>query len=104
MSNDLLIKMALQRQEAFKNLSKHLKTIKKVVAKLDPKAEVYLFGSVAEDNYNYSSDIDILVVTDLYPAKVICELWEAGIEAPFEIHVYTAEKAAFFKKGKIKKL
>ncbi len=101
MSDELLIKTALQRQEAFKNLPKHLKTIKKTVRELDPKAEIYLFGSVAENNYNYSSDIDILVVTHLYPAKVISELWKVGITEPFEIHVYTPEKADFFKKEKL---
>jgi hypothetical protein len=104
MSNELLAKTALQRQEAFKNLPKHLKTIKKTVGKLDPKAEVYLFGSVADNSYNYSSDIDILVVTDTYPAKVICELWKAGIENPFEIHVYPPEKADFFKNAKLVRL
>lgn len=96
MSHELLIKEALERQEAFKNLPARLKTIKETVLKLDPNAEVYLFGSVAEGRYNYSSDIDILVITNLPPANVIVELWKAGIEEPFEIHVYTAEKKSIF--------
>ena len=104
MSHELLVKTALKRQGIFRNLAKHLKTIKKTVNELDPKAEVYLFGSVAENNYNYSSDIDILVVTDLYPAKIHAELWKAGIGEPFEIHVYSAEKASFFKKAKLEKV
>jgi hypothetical protein len=32
------------------------------------------------------------------------ELWKAGIKEPFEIHVHPPEKAAFFKKAKLKKL
>lgn len=95
-SNAFLVKEALKRQEAFKNLPTHLKTIKETVQKLDAAAEVYLFGSVAEERYNYSSDIDILVITNLPPANVIVELWKAGIEEPFEIHVYTAEKKSLF--------
>lgn len=104
MSHDLLVETALQRQDAFKNLSKRLKTIKKTVTELDPEAEAYLFGSVAEKRYNYSSDIDILIITKLHPAQIHAELWKAGIKDPFEIHVHTPEKAAFFKKAKLKKL
>jgi len=104
MSHEILVKTALKRQEAFRNLAKHLKTIKRKVNELDPKAEVYLFGSVAEKKHNYSSDIDILIVTKLYPAKVHAELWKAGIKEPFEIHVYPPEKAFFFRAAKLEKL
>jgi predicted nucleotidyltransferase len=97
MSHEILVKTALKRQEAFRNLAKHLKTIKKTVHKLDPEAETYMFGSVAEKKHNYSSDIDILIITKLHPAKIHSELWKAGIKEPFEIHVYTPEKATFFK-------
>jgi hypothetical protein len=104
MSHEILVKTALKRQEAYRNLARHLQTIKERVNELDPKAEVYIFGSVLEKEHNYSSDIDILVVTDLYPAKVIGELWKAGIGEPFEIHVHSAEKASFFKKAKLEKV
>ena len=104
MSHELLIKTALKRQEAFKNLAKHLKTIKKTVNELDPEAEAYIFGSVAEKKHNYSSDIDILIITKLHPAKVHAELWKAGIKEPFEIHVHSPEEAAFFKAARLEKL
>lgn len=103
MSHEILVKL-LERQEIFKNLAKYLKIIKGKVAELDPNAEVYLFGSVAEGNYNYSSDIDILIITNLYPANVNAELWKVGIKDPFEIHVYSPEKASFFKRAKLKKI
>jgi predicted nucleotidyltransferase len=90
--------MALQRQEIFNNMPKYLIAIKKTVLKLDPGAEVYLFGSSATREHNYSSDIDILVITKLQPAKVITELWKVGIEDPFEIHVHTNKEAEFFRK------
>ena len=97
MSLDILVERALMRREAFRKLNERLKTIRDVVHKLDPKAEVFLFGSVAEGKHNYSSDIDVLVVTRLSPAKVLSELWKAGIKEPFEIHVHPPEKVAIYK-------
>jgi len=97
MSHELIVKTALKRQEAFRNLAKHLKTIKETVYRLDPEAETYMFGSVVEKKHNYSSDIDILIITRLHPAKFHSELWKAGIKEPFEIHVHKPEKADFFK-------
>jgi uncharacterized protein len=97
MSHEILVKTALKRQEAFRNLSRYLKIIKETVHQLDPQAETYMFGSVAEKEHNYSSDIDILIITKLGPANVHSELWKAGIKEPFEIHVEVPEKATFYK-------
>lgn len=97
MTHEIIVKTALKRREAFRNLNKHLKTIKETVTKLDPEAETYLFGSAAEKRHNYSSDIDILVITKTKPAKIHLELWKAGIKEPFEIHVHSPEKAHFYK-------
>lgn len=97
MSHKILVEVALKRREVFSKLQEYLRVIKDVVCKLDSKAEVYMFGSVAEKNYNYSSDIDILVITRVHPANVLLELWKAGIKDPFEVHVQTPEKAVFYK-------
>ena len=105
MSNDLLVRTALERRNAFVNLPKYLQTIKETVQKLDSKAEVYLFGSVAEGESNYSSDIDILIITNVYPAKIHAELWEAGIKEPFEIHIHNRKEAEFFtRRATLKKI
>ncbi len=98
MSNDILVKAAMQRQEAFNNIKAHLEKITNTIRKLDPKAKVYLFGSATEIEHNYSSDIDVLIITELYPAKVHAELWKAGVREPFEIHVHTRREAEFFKR------
>ncbi len=79
-------------------MAENLETIKKNVIELDPKAEIFIFGSVAEKKYNYSSDIDIIIVTKLNSTKVHLELWKAGIRDPFEIHVHPSEKASLYKK------
>lgn len=97
-SNDIILKDALKRKEIFTNLGKYLETIKEVVHKMDPDAEVFLFGSVAENTHTLSSDIDVLVVTRLEPARVYFELWKSGIKDPFEIHVQPPEKVILYQR------
>jgi len=98
MSHEILVKTALRRREAFKRLAENLDVIKRTVHKLDPEAEIFIFGSVAENRYNYSSDIDVLIITRIHPATVHFELWKAGVKDPFEVHVHPPEKLAFTKK------
>ena len=98
MSHKIFVRRALKRREVFERLQEHLETIKRVVCEIDPEAEVFLFGSVAEGKYNYSSDIDVLVVTRFPAAKIHLELWRAGIREPFEIHIQPPEKAQFYKR------
>lgn len=88
-SEKLLVSEAKRRAQIFNNIDEYLKTIADTVKKLDKNAEAYLFGSVAEGKHLLSSDIDILIITDLPPAEVITELWRSGITDPFEIHVAT---------------
>ncbi|RLG82574.1 MAG: nucleotidyltransferase domain-containing protein [Thermoprotei archaeon] len=97
-SRELILKYAAKRREVFKNLDKYLAKIKKIVKKIDPYAKIYLFGSVAEGNYILSSDIDILIITDVPREKILTELWRNGISDPFEIHVYTVEYLDLFRK------
>ena len=87
MSERIIVREALRRREVFTKLEKWLELIAGVVKQLDPEAEVYLFGSVAEGRYNLSSDIDVLVVTEEEPPRVIAELVRRGVGDPFEIHV-----------------
>lgn len=65
---------AKRRQEVFKNLDKYLAVIKEVAKSIDPSAEVYLFGSVAEGRHILSSDIDVLIVTTADPGAVLEKL------------------------------
>ena len=46
----------MRRKKVFARLGELLQRVKKRVLELDPKAEVYLFGSVAEGRSTYSSD------------------------------------------------
>ncbi|MGC9072335.1 MAG: nucleotidyltransferase domain-containing protein [Acidilobus sp.] len=83
----MLLEDARRRAEVFSRLKDYLRKAVEVVKGLDPSAEVYLFGSVAEGRWLLSSDIDVLIVTDLRPEVVISRLWEAGLSDPFEFHV-----------------
>jgi predicted nucleotidyltransferase len=98
MSNEIIVKAALKRREVFGNLEENLRTIKETVRKLDPHAEVYLFGSAAERRHTYSSDIDVLIITKKEPARVHYELWKAGIKDPFEIHVQPPQNLHLYKR------
>ena len=98
MLEELLVSEARRRREVFENLEKYLKRLVDVVKRLDPSSEVYLFGSVAEGRYLLSSDIDVLVVTDTSPGKVLAELWLAGIGDPFEVHVVTKDAVEVYRR------
>jgi predicted nucleotidyltransferase len=83
---DPLVSEARKRQTYFKELPKYLAIIKDAVRKkVDSQAKIFLFGSVAEGTNVYSSDIDILVVSDKKPEEIRVALWDAGIEEPFEV-------------------
>ena len=88
------VQEAIKRREIFHHLDRHLETIKRTVQKIDQDAEVYVFGSVPEKNYTYSSDIDVLIVSNKDAGKIRLELWRSGMREPFEIHVYPPTKAA----------
>ena len=95
---ELLAREARRRREVFEHLEEYLEKLVETIRSLDSGAEVYLFGSVAEGKYTYSSDIDVLVVTDKRPEEVISMLWSRGIEDPFEIHVVTKDMLENYKR------
>jgi predicted nucleotidyltransferase len=95
---DPVIEDARRRQDVFKNLDKYLRIIKEVVRSIDPDAEVYLFGSVAENRYALSSDIDVLIITNADPGIVLEKLWRAGIGPPFEVHVRMPNKLVYYER------
>ncbi|MDP8003599.1 MAG: nucleotidyltransferase domain-containing protein [Caldisphaera sp.] len=97
MSERLLIEEAKRKAKIYENLHFYLKTAYQVVKELDKNGEIYIFGSVAEKRNLISSDIDILVVTNLPTEIVIAKLWEKGITNPFEIHVVKSEMLNIYK-------
>jgi len=97
-SYDYLIAEALERRRIFQNLDAYLERLKELVLKVDPKAELYIFGSVAEGRYNYSSDVDVLVVSDADRLKVFEALAEEDFTKVFDVHVRRPEDVSWYKR------
>jgi predicted nucleotidyltransferase len=99
LSEEFWLREARRRREVFENLDTYLRRLAAIVKRLDPSSEVYLFGSVAEGRYLDSSDIDVLVVSDvLKPGETLAALWAEGFGDPFEIHVVDAANAETYKR------
>ncbi len=99
MSEEPWLREARRRREIFDNLNTHLHRLAEALRRLDPRCEVYLFGSVAEGRHTYSSDIDVLVVSDvLGPGEALAALWEEGFGDPFEVHVVDRAAAEAYRR------
>ncbi|MHB1708348.1 MAG: nucleotidyltransferase domain-containing protein [Thermoplasmataceae archaeon] len=81
------VEAAYRRKHIFNHLSENLKGIRDAVLQLDKDARFYLFGSVPAGTSILSSDIDILIITELPVEVVISNLWKNGFSDPFEFHV-----------------
>jgi predicted nucleotidyltransferase len=99
LSEEFWLREARRRREVFENLDTYLRRLAAFVKRLDPASEIYLFGSVAEGRYLYSSDIDVLVVSDvLKPGETLAALWAEGFGDPFEIHVVDRAAAEVYRR------
>ncbi len=91
-----------RRKDAFDNIDKNLENIVKLIKSSDKNSELYLFGSVLQSNFNYASDIDILIITE--NKNVIYDvLWKNDYSDPYEFHVRTREESKYYFKH-IKKI
>ncbi|MEM2928127.1 MAG: nucleotidyltransferase domain-containing protein [Nitrososphaerota archaeon] len=94
---NIFIREAFKREEAFKNLPKLLKEIKKILNEMDKESKIFLFGSVAKNEYVLISDIDVLILTKLKPNEVIAKLRKEGFDELFEFHVMDEKRFNFYK-------
>jgi len=111
---DLLLEEKKEREKYFKDPEKYAKRIKKKAKKILKSVKVFLFGSIVRGDFLFSSDIDLLVVSDNFKeserGKIISQLLnEAGFFSPFQIHLVKKgdfEKwyKNFIKKGEIKEI
>ena len=67
--------------------------VKDIIVRYDPKAKVYMFGSVVKGRHTAASDIDILVVTERVDLKydMMVEVYRS-LDAPIELHITTRDK------------
>lgn len=80
-----------------KRKTKHITTlIKQAVGRIDPNAQIILYGSRARGTEKVDSDWDILILTD-YPVDIVKErvfrntLYDLELETgePFSVFVYS---------------
>jgi predicted nucleotidyltransferase len=96
--SDPLVEEALRRRAIFDNLERYLARLKEVVQGVDPDAEVYLFGSVAEKRHSYSSDIDILIITEKERIEVLEALAKEEFAEIFDLHVRKPADTEWYKR------
>ena len=94
---EYIVSEALKRREVHDNLWKYLEMFKRVVLEVDPNAEIYLFGSVAEGVWNYSSDIDILIITVKDKLKILEALAKEDYMKFFDVHIRSPTEASWYK-------
>jgi len=80
----------LKKLKQLRSYMEVARQVKEVVLSIDPKAEVYVFGSTVKGMYTAASDIDILVVSERKDLeyKIKVESYRR-IDAPIEIHFTT---------------
>ena len=76
-----------------KNYMKTAQKVKEIVKEIDPKAEVYVFGSTVRGKYTAASDIDILIVTNKIKEKykIMVKTYKK-VKAPIELHITTPKQ------------
>lgn len=91
------IKSGRETLHHLRNYREIAKSVKEIVMKRYPEAEVYVFGSAVEGKFTAASDIDILIVSDdverdegsLLKAEI---LRQVGYSVPLQIHVATSRQ------------
>jgi predicted nucleotidyltransferase len=88
----------LSREKYFKNYLEYAKILKDNAKKIlkDKKLRVLVFGSVVENDFTLSSDIDVLIISNKAPmkgvkrGKILGKIYASlGKAHPFEIHLIT---------------
>jgi predicted nucleotidyltransferase len=79
--------------DQLRNWKEIAKCVKEIISKIDPSAEIYVFGSVVRGEYTGASDIDILVITNNIEKKyeIMVKVYKK-INAPVELHIVSPEQ------------
>jgi len=95
---DPIVAEALRRREILDNLQTYLRRLKETALKVDPEAKIYLFGSVAEGKHTYSSDVDVLIITERDRLEMFRALLAEEFIKFFEIHVRNPKEAWWYRR------
>ena len=91
----------MERVEYFKNYSKYVKEMKKLLSEHLKEFQLYVFGSILNDYSVGLSDIDIAIVSDEFKSRekklrAYDVLFEKYFYSPFEFHLLTKKEWEFF--------
>ncbi len=96
---DVLIETQKIKKQYFKNWQSYCQKIKKNAKEILGEVEVFVFGSVAKNEWEPSSDIDILIVSKALPkdfekrAQIRTKIKsQIGPFSPFQIHLASSEE------------
>ena len=81
-----------KKKKIFDNRDYYINKLANQIKNYDQNSEIYLFDSVLSRNYNMSSDIDILIITD-EKQKIMKLLWDNNYDEPFEFHIKYRDEA-----------
>lgn len=76
-----------------KNYRSILRKVREIIHRIDPSAEIYVFGSITTEKFTGASDIDVLVITDKIDRKyeIMVNVYKE-VEAPIELHIVTKKQ------------
>lgn len=95
---DLLIENAGKKKEYVLNFVEYAKKVKTIIKKRDTDAKIIIFGSIVRGDLKPSSDIDLLIITEIAEnlherIKLRIDVMKIlGEESPFELHIITAKE------------
>jgi|BEDMetMinimDraft_2_1075160.scaffolds.fasta_scaffold09529_2 Nucleotidyltransferase domain. len=103
---EIALEFVREREETFKNAWNIIRKIKEASIEILQEAKIYVFGSFARGDYKiYSSDIDILIVSDkisdrmMERAGIIVDIRKkANANYIFQIHLVNSKEFKIYKR------
>jgi len=96
---DISLNLQKERRKYFENYKVHCRKIKERAKSISGKVKILVFGSIIKNEYQPTSDIDVLIVSGNLPhnfdtrAKNKTEIKsKIGSFSPFQIHLSTPEE------------
>ena len=96
--------MLKEKERLFENAFSVAEEIKKKAQKILGECEVYITGSFTEGRHNFSSDLDILIVSDRIPQKFDFEWYASFVKSLTDnsrINIHPVNRKMFLRNRKL---
>jgi len=100
-----IFEVGFERRRMIEKWREFVSKIANVCKEILGECEVYVFGSVVENEWTGGSDVDVLVISNSIPlsskgrAEIIAKIEEKAnlpLAHPFEIHLITKDEAKWY--------